>query len=435
MTRIGQTTAILCSVAAASLFPTAAHATDGYFQDGVSIRDKAMGGAAVADPVSPLSLAVNPAGIAEIDSSVELGISAFSPRRQYTGSGGPGFTPSGTVVSGSNWFPLPGAAASWKLDEDSAIGIALYGNGGMNTNYGGVANPACVSPPLPASYGTFCGGSAGVNLMQAFVAVGYAHKFGDALTIGVSPVFAFQLFKAHGLAAFTYDMSMNPLTVDPAGLTDNGNSTSTGFGVKVGILLKPATGIRIGAAYQTETWMSRFKKYDGLFEDGGKFNIPSNFTVGVSIDAGPNITFDADYKHINYSDVPAVSNPSTVQAQFGSKGGPGFGWKNVDVFKFGIEAGVSENVKLRAGASFNNNPINPGDVTLNILAPGVSTQHFTVGAGIATSDRSTLNFSFLYSPEASTTGIEITPAGPNPEHMIEIKMHQFEFGVGWVHKL
>ena len=434
MTRISKTAALLCSAAAASLLPSAAHATDGYFQDGVGMRDKAMGGAGVADPETPLSLAVNPAGIAEIDSSIELGISAFSPRRQYTGSGGPGFTPSGTVVSGSNWFPLPGAAASWKLDEDSAIGVSLSGNGGMNTNYEGAANPACVSPPLPASYGTFCGGSAGVNLMQAFISVGYARKFGDALTIGVSPILGFQIFKAHGLAAFTYDMGGNPLTVDPAGLTDNGNSTSAGFGVKVGVLLKPASGIRIGAAYQSKIWMGRLKKYDGLFEDGGKFNIPSNFTIGVSIDAAPNVTFNADYKHINYSDVPAVSNPSTIQAQFGSKGGPGFGWKDVDVFKVGIEAGVTDKVKLRAGASFNNNPVQSGDVTLNILAPGVSTQHYTVGAGIATSDRSSLNFEFLYSPDASTTGIEITPAGPNPGHTIEVKMHQFEFGVGWVHK-
>lgn len=419
---------MLCSAAAVSLLPAAAHATDGYFQDGVSIRDKAMGGSGVADPASPLSLAVNPAGIAEVDSAIELGISAFSPRREYTGSGDPGFTPSGTVVSGSNWFPLPGAAVSWKLDDDSAIGIALYGNGGMNTNYGGVDNPVCSTMQLPATYGTFCGGSAGVNLMQAFVSVGYAHKFGDAVTVGVAPVFAFQLFKAHGLAAFSN------VTVDPAGLTDNGNDTSTGVGIKVGILLKPTPGLRIGASYQTKTWMSRFKKYDGLYEDGGKFNIPSNFTVGLSVDAAPNVTVNADYKHINYSDVPAVSNPTTVQAPFGSKGGPGFGWKNVDIFKFGIEAGVSETVKLRAGASFNNNPIESGDVTLNILAPGVSTQHYTVGAGIATSDRSTLNFSFLYSPDASTTGIEITPAGPNPGHMIKIKMHQFEFGVGWLHK-
>ena len=132
--------------------------------------------------------------------------------------------------------------------------------------------------------------------------------------------------------------------------------------------------------------------------------------------------------------MPAVSNPSTVQAQFGSKGGPGFGWKNVDVFKVGIEAGVSEGVKLRAGASFNNNPVTGNDATLNILAPGVSTQHYSVGAGFATSERSSLNFVFMYSPDSSTSGIEITPAGPNPGHTIELKMHQFEFGFGWLHR-
>ena len=434
MARFGKKAALLLAVAGGAIIPAAAHATDGYFQDGVSIRDKAMAGSGSADPQTPLIIALNPAGIAEIDSQVELGASIFSPRRQYTGSGGPGFTPSGTHKSGSNWFVLPGVAASWKLDDASAVGVALYGNGGMNTNYGGVANPACVSPPLPAPNGTFCGGSAGVNLIQAFVTVGYARKFGDNFTIGVAPVLGFQIFNGHGVSAFAYDMNGNPLTVDPANLSDNGNDTSTGVGVRVGVLLKLAPEFRISGSYQTKIAMSRFKKYAGLFADGGKFDIPSNYTIGVAVDVAPTVTFAADYKHISYSDVPSVSNPMAVPAQFGSTGGPGFGWKDVDVFKFGVEAAVSDKVKLRAGASFNNNPVQSADATINILAPGVSKQHYTVGMGIATSERSALNFSFLYSPDASTTGIELTPAGPNPGHLIELKMHQFEFGAGWTHK-
>lgn len=424
---------LLASAAAMAFAPGVAHATDGYFLNGISITDKGQAGAGVANPETPLTIGVNPAGIAEIDSQVEVGASLFMPRRQFTGTG-PGFTPTGTVKSGSDYFVLPSAGASWKLDENTAVGIAMFGNGGMNTNYGEPANPSCASPPLPASNGVFCGGGAGVNLIQAFVSAGVARKLGDNLTVGVAPVFGMQIFHAEGLAAFSYDMSGNPLSVDPTKLTNTGNSTSTGFGVRVGALLKLTPDIRFGFSWQSKMNMSKFKKYAGLFENGGDFDIPSNFTVGLAMSPVKMVTFMADYRHINYSDVPAVSNSSLIQQQFGSVGGPGFGWKNVDEYKFGLSVRPNEKLTLRAGMSFNNNPVTSENATLNILAPGVSTQHYTGGVGYKTGERSALNFSFTYSPDARTTGIEVTPMGANPYHTIELKMHQFEAGVGWSHK-
>lgn len=411
--------------------PATAQATEGYFLNGISIRDKGVAGAGVADPKTPLTIGVNPAGIAEIPSQVELGVSLFMPRRQFTGSGGPGFTPSGTVKSGSNYFALPSAGVSWKLDDESAIGVALFGNGGLNTNYGAPANPACQSPPLPAADGVFCGGSTGVNLIQAFVSVGYARKLGDHLTVGVAPMFGFQIFRAQGLAAFSFNQLGQPLTVDPNALTNNGNSVSVGVGARAGALLKISPTIRLGASYQTKMSMSRFKKYAGLFENGGKFDIPSNFTIGLAVDPMPGVTVMADYRHIQYSDVPAVSNSSTIPQQFGSKGGPGFGWKNVNAFKVGVEGRLSPQLVVRGGVGFNDNPVPPSDVTINILAPGVSKRHFTAGAQYAVGARSSIDLSFLYSPKARTKGIEITPGGPNPGHFIELQMHQFELGVGW----
>ena len=427
--------ALLAGSAAALALPTAAQATEGYFLNGTSIRDKGVAGAGIADPQDPLVLANNPAGIAEIDSQVEIGVSLFMPRRAFTGSGGPGFTPTGTVKSGSNFFPLPTLGFSKKLDDQSAIGLALYGNGGLNTNYGAPANPACASPPLPAPNGVFCGGTTGVNLIQAFVAAGYARKLGDHVTVGISPIFAMQIFKARGLAAFSFDPLGNPLTVDRARLTDNGNSVSTGLGGRVGVLFKLSPHFNIAASYQTKINMSKFKKYAGLFENGGNFDIPSNFSIGAAFKPSPGFTIMADYRHIQYSDVPAVSNSSTIRRQFGSVGGPGFGWKNVNAYKVGVEGVVSDALTLRAGAAFNNNPVPGSDATINILAPGVSKQHFTVGARLGRGETSSFDFSFVYSPTSHTNGIEITPAGPNPGHRIDLQMHQFEVGVAWVKKL
>lgn len=65
----------------------AAQATEGYFQEGVSPREKALGGAGVADSRDALTIANNPAGLAFVGHQLSIGLSAFSPSREYTATG------------------------------------------------------------------------------------------------------------------------------------------------------------------------------------------------------------------------------------------------------------------------------------------------------------------------------------------------------------
>lgn len=88
-----------------------------------------------------------------------------------------------------------------------------------------------------------------------------------------------------------------------------------------------------------------------------------------------------DYQRINYSGVPSIGNPSTNRAQLGSANGPGFGWKDVGVFKLGVQWQATPKLALRAGYNKSQNPIEGRDVTFNILAPGVITSHVTLGGG------------------------------------------------------
>jgi len=412
---------------------SAAEATEGYFQHGYGIRQKALAGAGVADSTDAMALSVNPAGMIHVGRQFQGSLSLFSPRRSFTGSGGPGFTPSGEVESGSEYFPVPAFAYSHPLANGDVISFAAFGNGGMNTSYGATANPACVSPPLPASNGVFCGGSTGVNLNQMFLTAGYAHAVNDQFAIGIAPVFAIQGFEASGLSAFAYNALAQPLTVNPAALTNNATDYSTGFGLRLGAEIALSDTFRIGLAYQTKLNMSEFDDYEGLFEGGGDFDIPANYTIGMALDVSENVTVMFDYRHIDYSGVGAVGNSPMTPAQFGSDGGPGFGWEDVDAYKFGVEWVANDQWTWRAGVAMNNNPIGSDDVTLNTLAPGVQEQHFTGGFAYQADERNRIEFSILYSPEATVSGIEVTPAGPNPGHEIELSMHQFDIGFGWTY--
>jgi len=424
LTHVKKITMGLVLASSASLLAMDAFATEGYFTNGSGARNKAMAGAGVADGRDATALITNPAGMVGNGSDLTVSVSLFSPKRKFTGSGGPGFTPSGEVKSSENLFGIPNIAYVKAIDDTSSWGISMAANGGMNTNYRDVTNPACVSPPLPASNGVFCGGTTGVNLSQALISVGYAKKMGD-FSIGIAPIFAFQLFEATGLFAF------GGVSSNPGALSNNGTDTATGFGGKIGVQYDLTENIRIAGMYQTKIGMSKFEKYAGLFADGGDFDIPSNYQIGLSADVSPDLTISVDYRRINYTDVPAVSNSSRIPLPFGAPGAGGFGWDDVDVVKFGAEWRANDQWTLRAGFAANSQPINGDDVTLNILAPGVTTKHITAGGEFALNDRHSFEFGVMYAPTDSVSGIEITPGGPNPGHTITIEMKQFEATFGW----
>ncbi len=421
-----------------SLMAMDAFATEGYFTHGAGARNKAMGGAGVADGRDATALIVNPAGMVGNGTELAVAVSLFSPKRKFTGvfdgAGAPlgvgPFTPVGEVKSSENLFGIPNIAFVKAIDDTSSWGISMAANGGMNTDYRNVPNGTCqflfgqTPPQVPAPNGVFCGGDTGINLSQALISVGYAKQMGN-FKIGLSPIFAFQMFEAKGLAVF------GGATSNPAALTNNGSSQSTGFGGKIGVEFALTENIRIGGMYQTKIDMSEFDEYAGLFADGGDFDIPSNYQIGISADVSPDLTINVDYKRINYSDAGSVSNPSNVLLPFGSAGGPGFGWDDINIFKVGVEWRANDQWSLRAGYATNDQPISGSDITLNILAPGVVTSHITAGGEFKFNDRHSFELALMYAPNTAITGNEVTPLGPNPFHSLTAEMKQYEATFGW----
>lgn len=409
---------------AGAFVSSGAYATEGYFQHGYGARSKALAGADIADSRDATAIALNPAGIAGLDSNLTLSVSLFMPNRGFTGSGGPGFTPLGEVRGNdTSIFQVPNFAWSRPLDDSTSIGVSLYGNGGMNTDFEATANPACFPPFTPAADGVFCGGNTGVNLNQAFLSVAIARDYGP-VSVGVAPILAVQMFEAKGLALF------GAFSSDPANISNRETEYSYGGGVRAGVEVELAENIRLGAAYQSKIWMGSFDKYAGLFAEGGDFDIPQSVNAGLAVDLTPDFTVMFDYRWINYEGVASVSNSTTAMAPLGADGGPGFGWEDVSAYKVGAEY-RTESVTWRLGYAHNNNPIGPEDVTLNILAPGVVTDHINGGFEWKLNDRHAIEFGVMYAPETTVSGIEVTPMGPNPGHTIELDMHQLDVTVGW----
>jgi long-chain fatty acid transport protein len=412
---------------------SAAWATDGYFPHGYGMQSLGMGGASVAVTGNTFAGANNPALAAFGGNRFEVGANVFMPERGATRKGGTGNGAgmNGDVESGSSSFLVPEFGYNRQLDAKTAVGLTVYGNGGMNTDYaatgincgGGDANMLCGSTKL------------GVNLMQLIVAPTFAYKLSETSAIGVSPLLVYQQFKASGLQAFAVNQKWTGQNTPSTKTTDNGNDSSKGLGVRLGYTTALNDAVRFGASYSPKINMSRFKKYSQLFAESGDFDIPENYAFGVTIQAAPALMLALDYQRINYSKVKSIGNQMMQGGPLGAENGPGFGWADLNVYKLGVEWKQSQNLTLRAGYNHTNNPVSGANVTFNIIAPGVITDHYTLGATYKLDDKSDLTFAYMYAPKNTVTGVS---GMNNPDMGVTgltetIRMSQQSLGVqyGW----
>ena len=436
----------LAALVAAAFAPGLASATDGYFSHGYGMKAKGMGGAATAMADDAFGGANNPATMAFVGDRLDVGIDWFRPQRSATrvgSAGGTGFLDGSADGNETSDFLIPEFGYNKMLNPSMSLGVTVYGNGGMNTDYpsGQLDQGVCSGgAPNGVKVNMLCGpGNLGVDLSQLIIAPTLAYKMAPQHSIGVSPLIGYQRFKAYGLGAFA------AISSDPANLTDNGYDDAWGWGVRVGYYGELSSTISIGAAYSSKIDMSKFDKYKGLFADQGGFDIPENYNLGIAFRPSSQWTFAADFQHISYSGVHSVGNPSTVpgcaptfpagpgvgSACLGaSSTSIGFGWDDVNVIKLGVEYRMNQQWLLRAGYNHTDNPIQSRDVTFNILAPGVVQDHLTLGFTYSLADRSEITMAYMHAFENSVSG----PAN-NPYFPVggteTIKMYEDSLGIAW----
>jgi long-chain fatty acid transport protein len=450
------------------LAPYVASATNGASAIGYGARQRGVGGAAVGFPQGPLSGAANPANLSFVDAGFELSLEVFLPDRAASLDTALKDNPDTvgllgeekvSATSDSPFFMVPNAAVSWRLGEGLTGAFIAYANGGMNTDYAenvfhkSFAKPleifsaaaapaagvestgperAAVSKALGEAPNT---GRLGVNLEQLIFAPSLAWEPTPGYSVGVSLLLAFQRFRAEGLGDFVGFSS------NPSKLTNNGDSYSFGAGVRGGVSARPAHWITVGAAASTKVYMTPFEDYAGLFAEGGDFDVPSTLGVGLSVNPIRSLTLAADVSRILWTGVKSVSNRGPtgeellggfntvlgnayegaksgtavplnkgVAHALGEDDGYGFGWQDIWVLKVGVAFAPVDALTLRAGYNYGESPI-PDDQTLfNILAPGVTTHHFTGGASYRFTALDELSVAYMWAPR-QTQGHEYRTSG------------------------
>jgi len=435
-----------------------AQATNGYFTDGVGTKSKGLAGAGSADPEEVMIVATNPAGLAFVGPRLEAGLAFFSPDRSYStttslanGNGGAFTIGPNDLNSDNKLFPVPYVAKNWQFGTQDSVAAAFYGRGGMNTKWtGGTAtfDPDGPGPaPVMTLPGTYGAGTAGVDLMQAFLNLAGAHASADhQLAVGGALILAAQRFEARGVTSFapyTKTFAQSGGTVLPTALTSNGHQMSYGAGGSVGVQWNPDPKFSAALAYTSKIYMSKFTHYKDLFADGGSFDIPAAATLGLAFKPDPALTLSFDVQRIWYSDISSVGNPiqnlfacptagqggTDLQSCLGGSRGAGFGWQNMTAYKLGLRWRMDDDWTWRFGVSHGTQPIPSSQITFNILAPGVIENHVAIGLSRRDGNRGEYNFSLTFAPNKSIRGTN----NFDPTQTVELKMHQLdvEFGYAW----
>ena len=416
--------AILLSFAALGAATQTAWATNGYWSHGYGPKSKSMAGACVAMPLEGMCNAINPAGAVFLGNEMELDVSFFMPDHGFVANpDGLRMIPPGEHESTKDLFLIPSFNYNYMLDADSAVSLTIGGNGGMNTEYDSAVWSSFNNPLGTATSPT------GIDLMQGFIGVNYARKINQDHAIGIMPFMAIQGLKTYGLEPF------QAMSQYPDSVSNNGYDISYGFGARIGWMGNLTNRLTLGASYQTRSWMTDFEDYKGLLAEQGSFDIPPNLDLGLSFKINPSLTLALAYQRIFYSDIKALSNSTDLpmspdSAHLGSDNGTGFGWDDVDVFKVGLQWAYSSDLVFRAGYSNSSEAFESSQALMNVLAPAVVKEHFTIGASKLIDPANEVSLAVSYAPEVKLYGTNDQIGGQSGY----LYMSQWDVTLGWTKK-
>ncbi len=312
------------------LAATTAGASNGPQYAGYGAQAMGMGGAAIANPTDALAAVNNPAGMGAVGSRVDGSLTATAGQLRSDVQG--------TKRSDDVLVFVPGFGVNYQYHPDITFGVSVSGYG-AGIDY---------DKPIPA-FGT---SKVKSELAQMLIAPTATYAFQPGHYLGLSVKLGYESLMLHGLENF--------------GAT-NDRDHALGAGLGIGYLGTLAPGLRLGLTYSTPVWFQKLDAHEDIIPNG-RLNIPQQAGIGLAYDSGP-WTFAFDYLWIDWSREKALANSLTQGGAPGASDGPGFGWRDQHVFRFGVNYHYSERLQLRTGVSLANHQVPDREATLIAIAP------------------------------------------------------------------
>lgn len=174
-----------------------------------------------------------------------------------------------------------------------------------------------------------------------------------------------------------------------------------------------AEGLRLGVTYSSPVWFQKLDAHGDIIPDG-RLNIPQQAGLGLAYDLG-DWTFAFDYLWIDWSSQKSLSNSLTAGGASGSSNGPGFGWRDQNVFRFGVNYQYSDRLQLRIGVSLANHQVPDREATLIAIAPCNQPKSAHLGLTCKISDELETTGAYMHDFRHTTKGKGASEGGDSDQ--------------------
>lgn len=401
--------------------PPLAQATNGMLLEGYGPIATGMGGASTAVDNGVAAATNNPSTLQIDDGAARLDLALGLLGPSVSSQAGPM-----KADSGGTAYVMP-ALGYARRSGPLSVGVAVFAQGGMGTEYGAdsflaLGSGASVRSELgvgrlivPVAWQATPAWSVGgsIDYVWASLDLRMAASGADlsAMTTAASGNLAMALPALAGAPWARVDFSDDSRY--------SGAARASGVAFKLGTVFQASPQWRFGASYHSRTDLADMKTSGRAaalsapaFADAGRvsvhdFQMPEEVAVGVAWQATPGLLVAADLKHIGWAAV--MDSLRMTYDSAGMGGSVSFAmqqhWRDQTVLQIGASQRLGPDWVLRAGLNLANNPV-PA-TWVNPLFPAIVRNHVSFGGGYAFGPADELNASVVYAPSVNVD----TPAG------------------------
>lgn len=403
------------------VFHTAPVFAQGLYVSTAGPVSRSLGGATTAAPVDALgALYWNPASISGLKRS-EV---AFSSDLLFTDHevSSSVFGVQGATDAEAGVYPIPNVGwVHHRPNSSVTFGLGINAVAGFKTNLpSDPSNPILAPPPL---------GLGRVSSEAAFVQVAPVVSLAvtDSVAVALGPTITLGQL---AIRPFVFD------TPNANGLYSSGRASRYhwGGGAQVGIFYVPNCDWNFGASVKSPTAMEEFEFYS---EDAtgaprtlnAEANLPLIVSLGGAYTGMEDWLFALDLRYFDYENTDGFGDTG-VFAPTGKL--IGLDWSSVFALAAGVQRQLTEKLALRAGYTYNQNPIQDNETFFNIASPLIYEHMISAGFGYELNPCVAVNFAYSHMPTNSVSGPVILPGLgtlPNSSVTTELDTHTFSFGV------
>lgn len=386
----------------------------GIFISATGPVNRSMGGAGTAAPLDSLgSLFWNPGSISALpEDELSIGFAAVFPDLQTEsfipglGGGSTSAEPGVTPLPNVGWIHRP---------ENSAVtyGLGIFAAAGIRTNFPAsmtnpVFTPQSNTPGVPGGLGQVYTQAEFLQLVPTA-----SWQLTDELSIGIGPTVTLA------------DMSLDPLVFDspddadgsgaPRYSSGHGTRTHWGGGVQAGAYYENDQGLHLGLTLKSPQWMETFQ-YNSEDELGRPqsqsvdVDLPMVISFGTAWSAQERLVLAADVRYYDYANTDGFDSSGFLPDGTVS----GLGWNSIFSVATGIQYQLHQDLFVRAGYTFNENPIPDSQAFFNIGSPLYYQHQVHFGGSYRLCKQVWLNVAYTYYFESEISGPVVSPAGAFP---------------------